>query len=99
MNILLFGVGCVGKTTTGRILAEKLGYDFIDLDEEIQTRTGMSMNAFANTYFIPHGRYRIKGQILRDLVSRSGGNSVIAVSPIYYVRFFSPLLSREDVRA
>ena len=36
MIIYLVGMGCVGKTTTGRLLAEKLGFTFFDLDEEVQ---------------------------------------------------------------
>ena len=38
MNILVFDVSNVGKTTIGRILAGKLGYDFYDLDEEVKYR-------------------------------------------------------------
>ena len=35
--ILLFGVSNVGKTTTGRLLADQLNAKFYDLDEEIKT--------------------------------------------------------------
>ena len=35
MIIYLVGMACVGKTTIGRMLAEKLGYTFFDLDEEV----------------------------------------------------------------
>ena len=35
MVIMLFGVTNVGKTVTGNRLAEKLGYSFFDLDDEI----------------------------------------------------------------
>ena len=33
MKVLLVGVGCVGKTTIGRVLAARLGYPFLDLDD------------------------------------------------------------------
>ena len=33
MRIFLIGPGGTGKTTTGKILAERLGFIFIDLDE------------------------------------------------------------------
>lgn len=36
MKILIFGVSNVGKTTTGEILANKLGYKFYDLDDEVK---------------------------------------------------------------
>jgi shikimate kinase len=34
-----------GKTTVGRVLAQKLGYDFIDLDDLIEARVGKSVQA------------------------------------------------------
>lgn len=39
---LLFGVSNVGKTTVGRILANKLRVDFYDVDEEIKKYYGMN---------------------------------------------------------
>jgi shikimate kinase len=36
MKIFLVGVSCVGKTTIGKRLAERLGYAFFDLDTEIE---------------------------------------------------------------
>lgn len=40
-NIVLVGMPGCGKTTLGRILADKLGLDFVDGDEEIVRREGM----------------------------------------------------------
>jgi shikimate kinase len=43
MRIYLTGfMGC-GKTTVGRRLAQRLGVGFIDLDEEIERRAGMTV--------------------------------------------------------
>ena len=36
MNILIFGISNVGKTSVGKLIASKLNYDFYDLDEEIK---------------------------------------------------------------
>ena len=36
MIIYLVGISCIGKTTIGKMLADKIGYSFFDLDEEIQ---------------------------------------------------------------
>jgi adenylate kinase family enzyme len=36
MRIFLTGVGCVGKTTIGKKLAELLDVNFFDLDDEIE---------------------------------------------------------------
>jgi len=34
MIIYVVGMACVGKTTIGRMLAERLGYTFFDLEEK-----------------------------------------------------------------
>lgn len=36
MKICLFGVSNVGKTTVGKLLAERLDIKFVDLDEEVK---------------------------------------------------------------
>ena len=49
MKILLFGTSNVGKTTIGKLLAERLGYAFYDLDEEVKSRFGMTLEEFVHT--------------------------------------------------
>jgi len=44
-NIVLFGFMGVGKSEAGRILGEKLGMTFTDLDEEIVEKAGKSIEA------------------------------------------------------
>jgi shikimate kinase len=40
-RIALVGFMGSGKTTVGRLLAERLGYDFVDSDDEIESRSGL----------------------------------------------------------
>ncbi|MBB1125661.1 shikimate kinase AroK [Thiospirillum jenense] len=42
-NIFLIGPMGAGKSTVGRQLADALGYDFLDSDQEIQRRTGVDI--------------------------------------------------------
>ncbi|MVX57164.1 shikimate kinase [Parasutterella muris] len=41
--IFLVGMMGAGKSTVGRCLAERLGMDFVDLDEELERRCGVSI--------------------------------------------------------
>lgn len=42
-RIILIGFMAAGKSTVGRVLADRLGWEFLDFDEEIERRTGMSI--------------------------------------------------------
>lgn len=42
-NIALIGFMGTGKTSVGRLVAELLGFEFLDTDELIQSRTGRSI--------------------------------------------------------
>jgi len=43
LRVSLVGVSCVGTTTIGRILADRRGWPFFDLDEEIERHFGLSI--------------------------------------------------------
>ena len=42
-NIVLVGMMGVGKTAVGRLLAEELAFDFVDLDAELEQVTGLKL--------------------------------------------------------
>jgi shikimate kinase len=54
-NIVLIGFMGTGKTTVGKILAKKLGMNFVDVDELIEKTTGLKISAvfarFGEAYF------------------------------------------------
>jgi len=43
-NIILTGFMGTGKTTVGRLLADLLGYDFVDTDQMIEARSGQCIS-------------------------------------------------------
>lgn len=42
-SIFLIGMMASGKSTVGRCLAEKLDWDFFDVDKEVEASTGVSI--------------------------------------------------------
>ncbi|WP_044408197.1 shikimate kinase AroK [Thiomicrospira microaerophila] len=42
-NIFLIGPMGAGKSTVGRFLAQRMGYEFLDSDNEIEARTGVTI--------------------------------------------------------
>ena len=86
-NITLVGFMGTGKTTVGRILADKLGYRFIDVDEEIEREQCVSIShifsEMGEPYFRQLERVLIKTLSLREgLVISAGGGAVVDESNI-----------------
>jgi shikimate kinase len=42
-NVILIGLSGSGKSTVGRLLARRLGWRFVDTDQEIRRRTGLTV--------------------------------------------------------
>lgn len=97
MIILLFGVSNVGKTTVGRILAEKLKIPFFDLDEEIKKHYNITLEEFVHVGTIKE-RDKKRGKIISELVNE-GSNKVIAISPMSNRVYFEDMLKNKQVVA
>ncbi len=80
MIIYLVGISCVGKTTIGRMLAERLNYSFFDLDEEIQNFYKKPIERIQDECFSMNG-YREKASIVLDKLFSKEINSVISGTP------------------
>jgi shikimate kinase/3-dehydroquinate synthase len=70
-NIFLVGMMGAGKTTIGRLLARKLGLQFIDSDHEIEARTGASIPWIFEIEGEASFRRR-ETDVIRDLTARQG---------------------------
>ena len=68
-RIFLVGFMCSGKTTVGKLLAEKLQWRFLDVDEEIERREGLTIPEIfkqkGESYF-----RRLEINVLKDLADR-----------------------------
>jgi shikimate kinase len=82
-NLILVGMMGSGKTTIGRALARHFGLLFVDSDEELQKRTGVSITHIFDVEGEAGFRQR-ESAIIRDLVARdntvlsTGGGAVLA---------------------
>src|SRR3989339_1970500 len=81
-NIILVGMMGSGKTTVGRLLAKKLDKTFIDSDEEIVKRTGVTIQHIFDVEGEEGFRMREAGVVhellLRnDVVLATGGGAIL----------------------
>lgn len=70
-NIILIGMMGAGKTTVGKLLAKHLGKTFIDSDEEIQRRTGVTIPHIFDVEGEAGFRMRETG-VIQELLMRDG---------------------------
>ena len=70
-NIALVGMPASGKSTLGRLAAERLGREFTDTDSEIVARAGMEIPEIFRTKG-EEGFRDIESEVLKDVVRRSG---------------------------
>ena len=80
-NVVLIGFMGTGKTSTGKMLAAKLGAAFIDMDQKIEEEAGMSIpDMFAQKgedYFRAQERALVKRLAARrNAVISTGGGTV-----------------------
>jgi len=81
-NLILVGMMGSGKTTVGRVLARHLGKVFVDSDEEIQNRTGVTIphifDIEGEAGFRQRETSTIGELVLRDnMVLATGGGAVL----------------------
>lgn len=80
MRILLIGVSCVGKTTIGRLLANRLGLPFFDLDEAVENHFGASIERLQARFLTGYG-YRKEASVVLKHILTENRDCVIALAP------------------
>ncbi|MEI6757136.1 MAG: hypothetical protein FDX18_05980 [Chlorobium sp.] len=81
-QILLTGVGCVGKTTIGKIIGEVLGINFFDLGLEIEAFFGTTIERLQGRFLTMHDYRNEAAKALVHLLSRPESEEcVIALPP------------------
>lgn len=82
MKLFLIGYRCTGKTTIGKLLADHLGYAFVDTDQVIEQQAGSSISDMVERHGWDHFRQieqniLLNTETLQDTVIATGGGVVI----------------------
>lgn len=91
MNIILVGFRCAGKTTAGKLLAERLARDFIDTDDHIERETQMTIRQIFDTRGESYFRL-LESNTLSELakldgkVIATGGGAVLKYKNMCHLR-------------
>ena len=70
-KVILIGFRGAGKTTVGKLLAERLNLPFLDLDDEVQRRVGLSIKEMVERYGWSYFRERER-EVLEGLIEEEG---------------------------
>ena len=70
-NIILIGMPASGKSTVGKIIAERLGREFIDTDALIEERAGISIPEIFAKFGESHFR-DLESEAIRELATKNG---------------------------
>jgi len=96
-NISLVGFMGTGKTTVGRMLARKLGYRFVDSDDEIEKEQGVTISHIFSEMGEPYFRALEKDMIKKlsgmdGLVISAGGGAVLDPENIANMKQSGPVV-------
>ena len=97
MKICLVGVSCVGKTTMGKRLAERLGYAFFDLDAEIEDTFGTSIERLKSELLTEYSFRQKAALVLKRLVrQQEKPHCVVALPPSGLMDHYARVLKQGD---
>ena len=96
MNILLFGVASVGKSTIGKALAERMNISFYDGYDELEAYYGKPIRQIQSEYFLGSGFDDAKSVVYGDILTKHPEDKVIAMCPTYYCTSVRKYVRRPD---
>lgn len=80
-SVALVGTSGAGKTTIGRLLAERFGVAFVDVDAEIERRTGLEIRQIFAFHGEQHFR-NLERDVTVDALARPGVVSLGGGAPM-----------------
>lgn len=96
MKIIIVGVSCVGKSTVGKILADKIGYKFYDFDFEVEKYFNSHITFLKREY--PFERtYREKvSVVLSKILQENNDNFILAMPPSGLMGNYWRIIKKDD---
>lgn len=71
LNLVLLGMPSSGKSTIGKLLAEQLNREFVDIDDEITKLNGITPSEFIKTYGEEEFR-KVEARVIKEISIKSG---------------------------
>jgi len=71
-SIFLHGFRATGKSTVGKLLAKRLGFTHVEMDQEIELRAGMSLAELTNQGTDWLTMRRLESELFQELLTRPG---------------------------
>lgn len=82
-RVFIIGPGGAGKTTCGKLFANLIGYDFVDLDAEFMTRIGHISRTIEDKGYLNY--CRSNSALFYTLIRKQTCNTVFALSSGFLV--------------
>lgn len=96
MKIVITGVSCVGKSTIGKMLADKLGYKFFDFDYEIEDYFNRPISFLKREFLNEYGFRREARVVLSKILEENEDNFIIAMPPSGLMDFYWRIIKQDD---
>ena len=71
MHVVLIGYRAAGKTTAGRLAAERLGWEYLDVDRGIEARCRLTLTEIFQRHGEPYYR-DVESSVVAELCARNG---------------------------
>ena len=99
MKVFLVGISCVGKTTIGKEISTNLGYNFFDLDHEIETYFGQSISQIQSQFIGDYSYRKHISIVLRKIIQENKDfDYIVALPPSGLRDSFLRVLKTENKR-
>lgn len=96
MKIILTGVSCVGKSTIGKMFADKVGYSFFDFDYEVENYFKRPISFLKRDFLTEHS-YRNKTRVvLSKILEENEDNFIIAMPPSGLMDYYWKIIKQDD---